>query len=55
MVRVADISPDSAQRICTANNIKLHLTRTLKLSNDPNFEEKFWDNIGLYLHHPTKR
>ncbi|EPM65014.1 transposase, partial [Pseudomonas syringae pv. theae ICMP 3923] len=24
-----------------ANDIKPHLTRTFKLSNDPNFEEKF--------------
>jgi hypothetical protein len=25
-----------------------------KLSNDPNFEEKFWDVIGLYLDPPDK-
>ncbi|MDU8490571.1 IS630 family transposase, partial [Pseudomonas syringae pv. actinidiae] len=31
-----------------------HLTRTFKLSNDPNFEEKFWDVIGLYLDPPDK-
>jgi transposase len=28
--------------------------KTFKLSNDPKFEEKFWDVIGLYLHPPTK-
>ncbi|MDG6387832.1 IS630 family transposase, partial [Pseudomonas syringae] len=33
---------------------KPHLTRTFKLSNDPNFEEKFWDVIGLYLDPPDK-
>jgi hypothetical protein len=48
------ISPDSVQRIWAANDIKPHLTRTVKLSNDPNFEEKFWDVIGLYLDPPDK-
>jgi hypothetical protein len=33
---------------------KPHLTRIFKLSNDPNFEEKFWDVIGLYLDPPDK-
>jgi hypothetical protein len=28
--------------------------RTFKLSNDPKFEEKFWDVIGLYLDPPAK-
>ncbi|MDG6416495.1 IS630 family transposase, partial [Pseudomonas syringae pv. actinidiae] len=47
-------SPASVQRIWAANDIKPHLTRTFKLSNDPNFEEKFWDVIGLYLDPPDK-
>src|SRR5471030_1196223 len=54
MARVAGISPASGQRIWAANDIKPHLTRTFKLSNDPNFEEKFWDVIGLYLAPPDK-
>ncbi|PBM15906.1 IS630 family transposase [Pseudomonas aeruginosa] len=54
MARVAGISPASVQRIWAANDIKPHLTRTFKLSNDPNFEEKFWDVIGLYLDPPDK-
>ena len=49
MARVAGISPASVQRIWAANDIKPHLTRTFKLSSDPNFEEKFWYVIGLYL------
>ncbi|BBI41317.1 hypothetical protein KPSA1B_100018 [Pseudomonas syringae pv. actinidiae] len=56
MAQVAGISPASVQRIWAANDIKPHLTRTFKLSNDPNFEEKFWDVIGLYrkrLMNPT--
>ncbi|RMQ23346.1 Transposase, partial [Pseudomonas syringae pv. delphinii] len=54
MAQVAGISPASVQRIWAANDIKPHLTRTFKLSNDPNFEEKFWDVIGLYLDPPDK-
>ena len=49
MAQVAGISPASVQRIWAANDLKPHLTHTFKLSNDPNFEEKFWDVIGLYL------
>lgn len=54
MASVAGISPASVQRIWAANDIKPHLTRTFKLSNDPHFEEKFWDVIGLYLDPPDK-
>ena len=54
MARVAGISPASVQRIWAANDIKPHLTRTFKLSKDPNFEEKFWDVFGLYLNPPDK-
>ncbi len=54
MARVAGISPASVQRIWAANDIKPHLTGTFKLSNDPNFEEKFWDVIELYLDPPDK-
>jgi hypothetical protein len=28
--------------------------KTFKLSNDPKFEQKFWDVIGLYLDPPAK-
>ncbi|EPM92019.1 transposase, partial [Pseudomonas syringae pv. actinidiae ICMP 19104] len=54
MAQVAGISPASVPRIWAANDIQPHLTRTFKLSNDPNFEEKFWDVIGLYLDPPDK-
>ena len=46
MARVAGISPASVQRIWAVNDIKPHLTHTLKLSNDPQYEEKFWYVIG---------
>ncbi len=54
MAREVGISPDSVHRIWRANEIKPHLTQTFKLSNDPRFEEKFWDVIGLYLDPPER-
>jgi transposase len=54
MAREADVSPSTVQRLWSSNDIKPHLTRTFKLSNDPQFEPKFWDVIGLYLHPPAK-
>ena len=42
------------QRIWAKNELKPHVTKTFKLSNDPKFEEKFWDVIGLYLDPPAK-
>ena len=54
MARAAGISANSVHKLWAANDLKPHLTRTLKLSNDPNFEEKFCDFIGLYLNPPDK-
>jgi len=54
MARAAGISATSVHKLWAANDLKPHLTRTLKLSSDPNFEEKFWDVIGLYLALPDK-
>jgi transposase len=54
MARQVGISPDSVHRIWKANDLKPHLTRTFKLSSDPEFEKKFWDVIGLYLNPPNK-
>ncbi len=54
MARAVGMSPDSVQRIWRANDIKPHLVRTFKLSNDKRFEEKFWDVIGLYLDPPER-
>ncbi len=42
------------QRLWERNDLKPHLVRTFKLSNDPNFEIKFWDVIALYLNPPGK-
>ena len=54
MSRHAGISASSVQRIWSKNDLKPHRLKTFKLSNDPQFEEKFWDVIGLYLHPPAK-
>ena len=39
-------------RVWQANGLKPHLVQTFKLSNDPRFEEKLIDVIGLYLNPP---
>lgn len=54
MAKEAGISPDSVHRIWQANEIKPHLVKTFKVSNDQHFEEKFWDVIGLYLDPPER-
>ena len=54
MAKAAGISHSSVQRIWNANDLKPHQTRIFKISNDKNFEEKFWDVIGLYLNPPDK-
>ena len=53
MGRHAGVSHSTVQRIWSKNELKPHVTRTFKLSNDPQFEEKFWDVIGLYLDPPV--
>lgn len=54
MARAKGVSADTVQRLWRANDLKPHLKRTFKVSNDPQFEAKFWDVIGLYLHPPER-
>jgi transposase len=54
MSRHAGVSASSVQRIWSRNDIKPHRLKTFKLSNDPKFEDKFWDVVGLYLNPPDK-
>jgi transposase len=54
MGRHAGISASSVQRIWSRNELKPHRVKTFKLSNDPQFADKFWDVIGLYLDPPAK-
>lgn len=39
-------------RVLRANGLKPHLVKTFKISNDPHFEEKLRDVVGLYLNPP---
>ena len=54
MSRHAGVSPSTVQRVWSRNDVKPHVIRTFKLSNDRRFEEKFWDVIGLYLDPPEQ-
>ena len=49
MAKQAGVSKASVQRIWAANDLKPHRTRTFKLSNDPDFEAKFWESRILTL------
>ena len=52
MARHAGVSRTTVQRIWHAHELKPHLVRTFKLSNDQHFVEKLRDVIGLYLNPP---
>lgn len=54
MARHAGVSKSRVQQLWSRNDLKPHRIRTFKLSNDPHFEAKFWDIIGLYLNPPEK-
>ena len=54
MAAEVGISHHSVHEIWRRNDLKPHLARTFKISNDPKFEEKFWDVIGLYLDPPDQ-
>ena len=54
MAKVAGVSPATVQRVWSARGLKPHLVKTFKLSNDPHFEEKLIDVVGLYLNPPDQ-
>lgn len=54
MAKHAGLSKSRVQQLWQQNDLKPHVTRTFKLSRDPEFETKFWDIVGLYLNPPTK-
>lgn len=54
MAKALGVSKATVQRVWSANDIKPHVIRTFKLSNDKQFESKFWDVIGLYLNPPDR-
>jgi transposase len=54
MAKEVGLSHRSIQRIWAEAGLKPHLTRSFKLSNDPKFEAKVADIVGLYLDPPDK-
>ena len=52
MARAMGTTHSFVNRVWRANGLKPHLIRTFKLSNDPEFEEKLQDVVGLYLDPP---
>lgn len=43
---------DTVQRVWKQHHLQPHRTKTFKVSNDPHFEEKLRDVVGLYLNPP---
>ena len=54
MAKEIGISHTSVQRIWAEAGLKPHQVRTFKVSNDPLFEEKVTDVVGLYMSPPDK-
>jgi len=52
MAKAMGISRTSVQRIMADAGLKPHLTAKFKVSNDPHFEEKVTDIVGLYMNPP---
>ena len=53
MAKHAGISEWQVRKIWNAFDIKPHLTKTFKISNDPDFAEKVVDIVGLYMNPPA--
>jgi len=54
MAHQSGLSKSTVQKLWASNDLKPHLSRTFKLSTDPQFEVKFWDIVGLYLNPPDR-
>ena len=54
MAEVMGISPSSVGRIWAEAGLKPHVTKGFKVSNDPMFEEKVTEIVGLYLNPPDR-
>jgi transposase len=54
MAKRVGVSKDTVQRVWSARGLKPHLIKTFKLSNDPRFEEKLIDVVGLYVNPPEQ-
>ena len=54
MAEAQGVSKNTVQRIWKVHNLKPHLTKTFKISNDKQFVEKLVDVVGLYMNPPDK-
>ena len=54
MAAAAGVSKSTVQLVWHARGLKPHRVQTFKLSNDPRFEEKLIDVVGLYMNPPEK-
>ena len=54
MAAATGVSKSTVQQVWSARGLKPHRVQTFKLSNDPKFEEKLVDVVGLYLHPPQQ-
>lgn len=54
MAEAVGISPSSVGRIWAEAGLKPHQTKSFKVSNDPMFEEKVTEIVGLYLDPPDR-
>ncbi|MBM3706029.1 MAG: IS630 family transposase [Actinobacteria bacterium] len=54
MAKAQGLSEATVRRIWKKHNLKPHLTKTFKLSNDKHFVQKLYDIVGLYLNPPDK-
>ena len=54
MAQAQGVSKNTVNRLWQLHNLKPHLSRTFKLSRDPQFVEKLTDGVGLYLNPPQK-
>jgi transposase len=52
LAKALGVSASMVGRVWRANQLKPHLSRTFKLSNDPKFIAKVTDVVGLYLNPP---
>jgi transposase len=54
MAKQVGVSPATVQRIWSDLGLAPHRVETFKVSNDPKFEDKLVDVVGLYLNPPEK-
>lgn len=54
MAKAMGLSHTSVQRIWNEAGLKPHLVKRFKVSNDPDFEAKVTDVVGLYMNPPDR-